>query len=80
MAELPGPYNCPKDLEMVLPKSQDDWSKEDIVQLLEYMEKSIPSNDRHTFKTTQSMVDWEKVAFKVFFWGKMQTQMVRDFL
>ena len=66
MAEIPGPYNCPKDLEMVLPKSQDDWSKEDIVQLLEYMEKSIPSNDRHTFKTTQSMVDWEKVAFKGF--------------
>ena len=66
MAELPGPYNCPKDLEMVLPKSQDDWSKEDIVQLLEYMEKSIPSNDRHTFKTTQSMMDWEKVAFKDF--------------
>uniref|UniRef100_A0A4W2BNP4 HMG box domain-containing protein n=1 Tax=Bos indicus x Bos taurus TaxID=30522 RepID=A0A4W2BNP4_BOBOX len=61
MAELPGPYNCPKDLEMVLPKSQDDWSKEDIVQLLEYMEKSIPSNERRTFKTTQSMVDWEKV-------------------
>ncbi|XP_055270881.1 upstream-binding factor 1-like protein 1 [Moschus berezovskii] len=51
---------------MVLPKSQDDWSKEDIVQLLESMEKSIPSNDRHTFKTTQSVMDWEKVAFKDF--------------
>jgi upstream-binding transcription factor len=30
------------------------------------MEKSIPSNERHTFKTTQSMVDCEKVAFKDF--------------
>ncbi|MXR00014.1 hypothetical protein E5288_WYG000721 [Bos mutus] len=51
---------------MVMPKRQDDWSKEDIVQLLESMEKSIPSSDGHTFKTTQSVMDWEKVAFKDF--------------
>ncbi|KAB0406547.1 hypothetical protein E2I00_016130 [Balaenoptera physalus] len=51
---------------MVLPKGQDDWSKEDIVKLLECMENNIPSNDRHTFKTTQSLMDWEKVAFKDF--------------
>ncbi|XP_057605419.1 upstream-binding factor 1-like protein 1 [Hippopotamus amphibius kiboko] len=51
---------------MVLPKGQDDWSKEDIVKLLECMEDNIPSNDRHTFKTTQSLMDWEKVAFKHF--------------
>ncbi|KAI4552995.1 hypothetical protein MJT46_016289 [Ovis ammon polii x Ovis aries] len=66
MAEPLGPCNFPKDLEMVMPKSQDNWSKEDIVQLLEYMEKSIPSSDRHTFKMTQSVMDWEKVAFKDF--------------
>ncbi|XP_059934675.1 upstream-binding factor 1-like protein 1 [Mesoplodon densirostris] len=51
---------------MVLPKGQDDWSKEDIVKLLECMENNIPSNDRRTFKTTQSQMDWEKVAFKDF--------------
>ncbi|XP_058939911.1 upstream-binding factor 1-like protein 1 [Kogia breviceps] len=51
---------------MVLPKGQDDWSKEDIVKLLERMENNIPSNDRHIFKTTQSQMDWEKVAFKDF--------------
>ena len=37
-----------------------------IVQLLESMEKSIPSNDRHTFKMTQSVMAWGKVAFKDF--------------
>ena len=36
------------------------------MQLLESLEKSIPSSDGHTFKTTQSVVDWEKVAFKDF--------------
>ena len=51
---------------MTMPKGQDDWSKEDIVQLLKSMEKSIPSSDGHTFKTTQSVMDWEKVAFKDF--------------
>lgn len=37
---------------MVLPKGQDDRSKEDIVKLLEYMVNNITSNDRHMFKTT----------------------------
>lgn len=66
VSELLGSNKCPKDLEMAMPKRQDDWSKEDIVQLLESMEKSIPSSDGHTFKTTQSVMDWEKVAFKDF--------------
>ena len=65
-SELLEPYKCPQDLEMAMPESQDDWSKEDIVQLLECMEKNIPSNDRHTFKATQSVMDWGKVAFKDF--------------
>ncbi|CAI9166647.1 unnamed protein product [Rangifer tarandus platyrhynchus] len=51
---------------MAMPKRQDDWSKEDIVQLLECMEKNIPSSGGHTFKTAQSVMDWEKVAFKDF--------------
>ena len=51
---------------MAMPESQEDWSKEDIVQLLESMEKNIPSNERHTFKATQSVMDWGKVAFKDF--------------
>ncbi|KAJ1065901.1 hypothetical protein K5549_012889 [Capra hircus] len=51
---------------MAMPKRQEDWSKEDIVQLLESMEKSIPSSDGHTFKTVQSVMDWGKVAFKDF--------------
>ncbi|KAI4552996.1 hypothetical protein MJT46_016290 [Ovis ammon polii x Ovis aries] len=66
VSELRESHKCPKDLEMAMPKCQDDWSKEDIVQLLESMEKSIPSSDRHTFKTAQSVMDWEKVAFKDF--------------
>nr|XP_019595128.1 PREDICTED: upstream-binding factor 1-like protein 1 [Rhinolophus sinicus] len=49
---------------MALPESQDRWCKEDIVKLLERMENNLPSNDSHTFKTTQSHMDWEKVAFK----------------
>lgn len=52
---------------MSLPKGQDHWSKEDIVELLERMENNLPSKDSsHTFKTTQSKMDWEKVAFKDF--------------
>ncbi|XDB65651.1 hypothetical protein ABFV05_019267 [Capra hircus] len=66
VSELLGSHKCPKDLEMAMPKRQEDWSKEDIVQLLESMEKSIPSSDGHTFKTVQSVMDWGKVAFKDF--------------
>ncbi|XP_004427550.1 PREDICTED: upstream-binding factor 1-like protein 1 [Ceratotherium simum simum] len=51
---------------MALPESQDHWCKEDIVKLLERMENNLPSNDRHTFRTTQSQMDWGKVAFKDF--------------
>ncbi|KAM5223962.1 upstream-binding factor 1-like protein 1 [Hipposideros larvatus] len=49
---------------MALPESQDHWCKEDVVQLLECMENNLPSHDSHTFKTTQSQMAWEKVAFK----------------
>ncbi|XP_017898155.1 PREDICTED: upstream-binding factor 1-like protein 1 [Capra hircus] len=66
VSEFLGSQKCPRDLEMAMPKHQEDWSKEDIVQLLESMEKSIPSSDGHTFKTAQSVMDWGKVAFKDF--------------
>lgn len=49
---------------MAVTNDQNQWPKEDLVTLLECMENNLPSNDRHTFKTTQSHIDWEKVAFK----------------
>ncbi|XP_008147436.2 upstream-binding factor 1-like protein 1 [Eptesicus fuscus] len=51
---------------MALSNSQDNWCEEDIAQLLERMENNLPPNDNHTFKTTQSHMDWGKVAFKDF--------------
>lgn len=55
---------------MALPNSQDNWCKEDIVQLLESMENNLLPKDNHTFKTTQSQIAWGKVAFKDFY-GEM---------
>ncbi|XP_036179885.1 upstream-binding factor 1-like protein 1 [Myotis myotis] len=49
---------------MALSNSRDQWPKEDIVMLLDLMKNILPSNDNHTFKTTQSHMDWGKVAFK----------------
>ncbi|XP_004605690.2 upstream-binding factor 1-like protein 1 [Sorex araneus] len=50
---------------MALPQGQDDWCKEDSIQLLERMEDNL-SDDDNTFKTTQSKLDWDKIAFKDF--------------
>ncbi|ELK27669.1 PREDICTED: upstream-binding factor 1-like protein 1 [Myotis davidii] len=49
---------------MVMSNSKDNWCEEDIAELLERMENNLPPNDNHTFKTTQSHMDWGKVAFK----------------
>ncbi|XP_036154852.1 upstream-binding factor 1-like protein 1 [Myotis myotis] len=49
---------------MALSNGQDQWPKEDIVMLLDLLRNNLPSNDKHTFKTTQSHMDWGKVAFK----------------
>ncbi|XP_006092978.1 upstream-binding factor 1-like protein 1 [Myotis lucifugus] len=49
---------------MALTSSEDNWCEEDIAELLERMENNLPPNDKHTFKTTQSQMDWVKVAFK----------------
>lgn len=62
LAEL-GPCKQPQILEMVLPDGQHHWSKEDIVKFLEEMENNPLFNDSHAFKTTQSLMDWEKVDF-----------------
>nr|XP_012611553.1 upstream-binding factor 1-like protein 1 [Microcebus murinus] len=51
---------------MALPKSQDHWSKKDILMLLECMENNLPYNDNHMSQTTQSHLDWGQIAFKNF--------------
>ncbi|OXB52391.1 hypothetical protein ASZ78_013574, partial [Callipepla squamata] len=61
-----GDAECPADLEMTAPKNQDRWSQEDMLTLLECMKNNLPSNDGSKFKTTESHLDWEKVAFKDF--------------
>uniref|UniRef100_A0A8C2UCV4 Upstream binding transcription factor n=1 Tax=Coturnix japonica TaxID=93934 RepID=A0A8C2UCV4_COTJA len=61
-----GDSECPADLEMTAPKNQDRWSQEDMLTLLECMKNNLPSNDGSKFKTTESHLDWEKVAFKDF--------------
>ncbi|XP_036195467.1 nucleolar transcription factor 1 isoform X2 [Myotis myotis] len=61
-----GEADCPTDLEMAAPKGQDHWSQEDMLTLLECMKNNLPSNDSSKFKTTESHMDWEKVAFKDF--------------
>ncbi|XP_055970543.1 upstream-binding factor 1-like protein 1 [Sorex fumeus] len=50
---------------MALPQGQVDWCEEDSIQLLERMEDNL-SDDDNTFKTTQSKLDWDKIAFKDF--------------
>ncbi|XP_033926104.1 nucleolar transcription factor 1 isoform X1 [Melopsittacus undulatus] len=61
-----GEAECPADLEMTAPKNQERWSQEDMLTLLECMRNNLPSNDGSKFKTTESHLDWEKVAFKDF--------------
>ncbi|XP_068920550.1 nucleolar transcription factor 1 isoform X4 [Petaurus breviceps papuanus] len=61
-----GEADCTTDLEMAVPKGQDRWSQEDMLTLLECMKNNLPSNDSSKFKTTESHMDWEKVAFKDF--------------
>ncbi|XP_005992274.1 nucleolar transcription factor 1 [Latimeria chalumnae] len=52
------------DIEMASSKEQDHWSKEDMLNLLECIRVNIPTNDNCKFKTTESHLDWHKVAFK----------------
>lgn len=49
---------------MASSNGQDQWPKEDIEMLLDLLQDNLPPNDSNTFKTTQSQMDWGKVAFK----------------
>ncbi|XP_066484161.1 nucleolar transcription factor 1 isoform X1 [Tiliqua scincoides] len=61
-----GEADSPTDLEMTAPKNQDRWTQEDMLNLLECMKNNLPTNDGSKFKTTESHLDWDKVAFKDF--------------
>uniref|UniRef100_A0A2D4M3D6 Nucleolar transcription factor 1 n=1 Tax=Micrurus spixii TaxID=129469 RepID=A0A2D4M3D6_9SAUR len=61
-----GEADSPTDLEMTAPKNQDRWTQEEMLTLLECMKNNLPSNDGSKFKTTESHLDWDKVAFKDF--------------
>ncbi|XP_069809823.1 nucleolar transcription factor 1 isoform X2 [Dendropsophus ebraccatus] len=43
---------------------QDQWSQEDMLTLLETMKTILPGQDNSKFKTTESHMDWNKLAFK----------------
>ncbi|XP_044151448.1 nucleolar transcription factor 1-B-like [Bufo gargarizans] len=43
---------------------EDQWSQEDMLTLLETMKSILPSQDSLKFKTTESQLDWNKLAFK----------------
>ncbi|NXY51789.1 UBF1 factor, partial [Ceuthmochares aereus] len=61
-----GKAACPSWLLSLFPCCSDRWSQEDMLTLLECMKNNLPSNDGSKFKTTESHLDWEKVAFKDF--------------
>uniref|UniRef100_A0A8C0XZ53 HMG box domain-containing protein n=1 Tax=Castor canadensis TaxID=51338 RepID=A0A8C0XZ53_CASCN len=46
--------------------NQGYWSRNDILRLMERMEKNLPPDDSQAFKTTQACLDWGKVAFNRF--------------
>ncbi|XP_075702134.1 nucleolar transcription factor 1-B-like isoform X2 [Rhinoderma darwinii] len=48
---------------MTAPSDQYNWSQEDMLILLETMKTNMPSIDRRC-KTTESRLDWNKLAFK----------------
>ncbi|XP_029428448.1 nucleolar transcription factor 1 isoform X2 [Rhinatrema bivittatum] len=56
--------NGEADLEMTAPKNQGRWSQEDMLALLECMKNNLPGSDNCKFKTSESHMDWDKVAFK----------------
>lgn len=58
----PGMVPGPKPAALL----SERWSQEDMLTLLECMKNNLPSNDGSKFKTTESHLDWEKVAFKDF--------------
>ncbi|XP_018416692.1 PREDICTED: nucleolar transcription factor 1-B-like [Nanorana parkeri] len=49
---------------MTAPDDEDQWSQEDMLTLLETMKSLLPGQDSSYFKTTESHLDWNKLAFK----------------
>ena len=39
------------------------WAQEDLFRLLELMKVALPMKDQTKYKTSESHLDWEKVAF-----------------
>lgn len=64
--ERKGKGKCFLALADGISRCSDRWSQEDMLTLLECMKNNLPSNDGSKFKTTESHLDWEKVAFKDF--------------
>ncbi|KAI1896408.1 hypothetical protein AGOR_G00094470 [Albula goreensis] len=44
-------------------KDQVAWGKDDLLKLLDSMKVNLPQNDISKYKTAESHLDWEKVAF-----------------
>ncbi|XP_075702128.1 nucleolar transcription factor 1 [Rhinoderma darwinii] len=51
---------------MTAPSDQDNWPQEDMVILLESMKTNMPALDHLKYKTTESHLDWNKLAFKTY--------------
>ncbi|XP_075702155.1 nucleolar transcription factor 1-B-like [Rhinoderma darwinii] len=51
---------------MTAPSDQDIWPQEDIVILLETMKTILPAQDHLKYKSTESHLDWNKLAFKTY--------------
>lgn len=42
------------------------WAQEDLLKLLEAMKVALPQKDLTKYKTSESHLDWQKVAFNSF--------------
>uniref|UniRef100_A0AAQ4QR52 Upstream binding transcription factor n=1 Tax=Gasterosteus aculeatus aculeatus TaxID=481459 RepID=A0AAQ4QR52_GASAC len=52
--------------EMEAIPQDKDWAQEDLLKLLEAMKMALPQKDKSKYKTSESHLDWEKVAFNSF--------------
>uniref|UniRef100_A0A8C9SI25 Upstream binding transcription factor n=1 Tax=Scleropages formosus TaxID=113540 RepID=A0A8C9SI25_SCLFO len=49
--------------EMESSAKDQEWVKDDLLKLLDGMKANLPQNDISKYKTAESHLDWEKVAF-----------------
>ena len=42
------------------------WAQDDLLKLLEAMKVALPQKDMTKYKTSESHLDWQKVAFNTF--------------